>query len=79
MISVSLFCFWENFSNGVNSAVFIRELDSRRAPGSHRSCHLVERIYHIDDNGIPYFTGSKKFCPPCSINVPPIKAVCEIE
>ena len=42
---------WETFSGGGNSAVFIREMDSRLTPGMHRSCHLVERIYGFDDNG----------------------------
>ena len=54
---------WENFSNGGNSAVFIREMDSRLTPGMHRSCHLVERIYNFDSNGIPIWTIAESMHP----------------
>ena len=54
---------WQNFSNGGNSAVFIRELDSRLTPGMHRSCHLVERIYGFDDNGVPFWTVAESMHP----------------
>ena len=54
---------WESFSNGGNSAVFIRELDSRITPGMHRSCHLVERIYGFDDNGVPNWTVAESMHP----------------
>ena len=54
---------WETFSGGGNSAVFIRELDSRITPGMHRSCHLVERIYGFDDNGVPNWTVAESMHP----------------
>ena len=54
---------WENFSNGGNSAVFIREMDSRLTPGMHRSCHLVERIYGFDDNGVPNWAVAESMHP----------------
>ena len=44
---------WQTFSNGGWQSVYIREMDSRMSPGMHRSCHLVERIYGFDDNGVP--------------------------
>jgi len=44
---------WQTFSGGGWQSVYIREMDSRMSPGMHRSCHLVERIYGFDDNGVP--------------------------
>ena len=44
---------WQTFSGGGWQVVYIREMDSRMSPGMHRSCHLVERIYGFDDNGVP--------------------------
>ena len=46
---------WESFSNGGWSEVYIREMDTRISPGTHRSLHLVERIYNFDANGVPFW------------------------
>ena len=54
---------WENFSNGGWSEVYIREMDTRMAPGNHRSLHLVERIYNFDSNGVPIWTLSESMHP----------------
>ena len=54
---------WENFSNGGWSEVYIREMDTRMAPGNHRSLHLVERIYNFDSNGVPIWTIAESMHP----------------
>ena len=38
-------------------------MDSRLTPGMHRSCHLVERIYGFDGNGIPFWTIAESMGP----------------
>ena len=54
---------WESFSNGGWSEVYIREMDTRISPGTHRSLHLVERIYNFDSNGVPIWTIAESMHP----------------
>ena len=54
---------WEGFSNGGWSEVYIREMDTRISPGTHRSLHLVERIYNFDSNGVPFWTLAESMHP----------------
>ena len=54
---------WESFSNGGWSEVYIREMDTRISPGTHRSLHLVERIYNFDSNGVPFWTLAESMHP----------------
>ena len=44
---------WETFSGGGWQQVYIREIDSRLAPGDHRSYAMHERVFCFNDNGVP--------------------------
>ena len=54
---------WATFSGAGNSQVYIREMDTRISPGTHRSLHLVERIYNFDSNGVPFWTIAESMHP----------------
>ena len=44
---------WQTFSGGGWQQVFVRELDTRLAPGDVRSYAMHERVYGFNDNGVP--------------------------
>ena len=54
---------WETFSGGGWQQVWIRELDTRLAPGDHRSYAMHERVFGFNDNGVPVWRNSLSMGP----------------
>ena len=54
---------WQTFSNGGWQVVYIREMDSRMAPGMHRTYAMVDRVYGFDDNGVPVWYQTDEMSP----------------
>ena len=48
---------WTDFGSGTQT-VYIREKDTRLAPGDHRTYAMHERIYGFNDNGVPIWHNS---------------------